>query len=263
MARPRPLVPTVLLAALLLAAPRAGAATWIPSAVLDDPGDIVSSELARLNALPTHVQIGAGRVLLSSTDQPDSKALAGTVGVRGPRLWGDLYPSFVGTWGATRAATLDLQINVPRLYPKADLLVPTRDWMFNVQARVWAADVEVPGTDQRKGQLGVTAGAPTLIAGSGNLVFRGLHDAVRVWRSDSKTHVEGNLRGGFLYSTGDLLSLSLDGGVTSMFDDWRWPLQMSAWVALSSWFTVGVGGGFIDLRHVGDNSWGASLAVTF
>jgi hypothetical protein len=250
-------------AALLVSSGAVHASDWFPSAGLDDPADLTATEFAKINALPTVSQAAAGRVVLSTGPERSATAPAGTIGIRGSGWRHVLYPALVGTWGDTRALTLDLQFNSSHFYPRDDLVVPARDWMLNLQLRLWTGSALAPGGGDRHGFYGGTAGVPILLGGSGNLFVRGLHDAARLWHDERGSHFQGNLLGGLLYASGDSVSFSIDGGVTSVFSGWRWPLQATLWVAFSRHVTLGFGGGVVDLRSTRTSSWGVALAFTY
>jgi hypothetical protein len=243
----------------------AWAGEWFPSGGIDDPGNLVASELSRLNALPRGAQLAAGTLIQSRASAAAGSDPSATAGLRLQGLWHTVYPSLFGILGDTRVLALDLQLNLPSLYPRGSLLVPTRDWIFNLQFRGWLGDARPPGgaAGDRHDFSGAAFGVPAVLGASTNLFFRGFQDVVRLTHDDAGYHWEGALRGGFLFTTANAFSLGIDGGVTSLFDDWRWPLQLSVWLALSSHLTVGVGGGVLDLRHWRDVSSGAAVVATF
>ncbi len=255
-------------------------AGWLAPTGFESPADSVEAEFSRINLLPPGSAQGAfGLPLFQHDGGPRSAEFEGTFGLRFklpdsiaylPSLRGAIVAGF----GERPFATMDLQFGGNALRPRGIELLTTRDWDFKVQARGGFATFDAPaspaGAPPPGNPTGTTTrdfaslGLPLAMSAGQNFTFRALQDLVRVWWGGPQARQwQINLNAGLLISTGDLVSFTFDGGITSIPTGWRAPATAAAWLALPGHASLGLGGGFPDLSaRLGDWSFGATLLET-
>ena len=172
-------------------------------------------------------------------------------------------------------ATMDLQFGGNALRPRGIELITTRDWDFKVQLRGGFATFDAPivkgvAPSAFVAQSGTitrdfaSVGFPLAMSAGQNITFRAFQDLVRVWwGGPEERQWQINLNAGLLFSTGDVVSFSVDGGITSILTGWRAPATAAIWLALPEHASLGVGGGFPDVSARFNNwSFGATLLET-
>jgi hypothetical protein len=271
-------------AVLLSMATGPARAGWLAPYGFESPADPVDAEFSRINLLPPGSAQGAfGLPFFQHDGGPRGNQFAGTFGLRFkltdriddlPSLRGAIVAGF----GARPFATMDLQFGSNALRPRGIELLTTRDWDFKAQLRGGFATFDAPvpaGAPPPGTPAGTTTrdfvsfGLPLAMSAGQNFTLRALQDLVRLWwggpdGGDWKSRQwQINLNAGLLLSTGDVLSFTFDGGLTSLLTGWRLPATAAVWCALSRHAALGLGGGFPDLSaRFNDWSIGASLLET-
>jgi hypothetical protein len=255
-------------------------AGWLAPYGFEDPADLVNAEFSRINLLPGGSAQGAiGLPLFVHDGGPRSDQFEGTFGLRFKLPdWLDPFAvrgALVAGFGQRPFGTFDLQFGGNAFRPRGIELLTTRDWDFKVQLRGGFATFEsAPPGPLPSGVLATTTttatrdfvslGLPFAMSAGQNFTFRALQDLVRLWWGGPENHQwQINLEAGILLSTGDMLSFTFDGGLTSLLTGWRAPASAAGWLAFSRHAAVGVGGGFDNL-DAGWRAWsfGASFLET-
>jgi hypothetical protein len=244
------------------ASPAAASSVAFPAGDLDDPGDLIAAELARANLLNDAAQLGGNLPLYGPAPTAADQHGYATVGVRargshgGGAVGGSVAAHF-----AQRSQMLagDVQLSCAAIRPRGLEVVTTRDWAFNVQfrgGRAFGAAAE--GGDHA---WFVGAGLPFVASSGENWSFRALHDVVR-WEHDAAGEQwRWNFLGGMMFSSGDLMSFSIDSGATEERGDWRVPLQAAVWVGAPR-VAFGLGGGLGEITNGHTFSLGLAAVVS-
>jgi hypothetical protein len=264
-------ISTVCLQVVAIGQARAG---WLAPYGFESPSDSVDAEFSRINLLPPgSAQVAYGLPFFQHDSGPRSNEFEGTFGLRFKLPdWINYVPSLRGAmvagFGERSFATMDLQFGGNAFRPRGIELLTTRDWDFKIQLRGGFATFDAaappagappgPGTTTRDF---ASFGLPLAMSAGQNFTLRALQDLVRVWWGGPEARQwQINLNAGILLSTGDVLSFTVDGGITSILTGWRAPATAAVWFALSRHAALSVGGGFPDISaRFDDWSIGASL----